>query len=124
MNMPRTAVLFGLLLVIEGVGFYLGTATKSFTALIPAVIGLPILFLGCVAFNASARKHAMHLAAVLALVGFLAALGRMVQAGVSFSPAGTLVLLMAILTGIFLVLCIRSFVDARRRRDQPPVSVS
>ena len=55
----------------------------------------------------------------LATLGLLAALGRMAFAGLSFSPAGISVLLLALLTGGFLVLCIKSFVDARRRQRKP-----
>jgi peptidoglycan/LPS O-acetylase OafA/YrhL len=118
MNMPRITLLVGVLLVIEGLGFYVGTGTKSITALIPTVVGLPILVLGILAFSASGRRHAMHLAAALAAIGFLAAVGRMVQAGLSVSPASASVLILALLTGGFLVLCVNSFADARRRRRQ------
>ena len=118
MNMAKLTLLVGVLLVIEGLGFYVATGTKSITALIPTFVGLPILVLGILAFNASARKHAMHLAAALATIGFLAALGRLVQAGFSVSPAGASVLILALLTGGFLVLCINSFAAARRRRRQ------
>ena len=116
--MPKITLLVGVLLVIEGLGFYVATGTKSITALIPTLVGLPILALGILAFNASARRHAMHLAAALATIGFLAALGRLFQAGLSVSPAGASVLILALLTGGFLVLCVNSFADARRRRRQ------
>ena len=116
--MPRITVAVGVLLVIQGIGFYVGTSSRSMTALIPTFVGLPILVLGIVALSDSARKHAMHLAAGLATLGFLAAVGRMASAGVSVSPAGTSVLIMTLLTGGFLILCIKSFVDARRRRRE------
>ena len=112
-SMPKTTLLVGVLLVIEGLGFYVATGTKSITALIPTLVGLPILVLGILAFNASAKTR-MHLAAAVAAIGFLAALGRIVQAGLSFSPASASVLILALLTGGFLVLCINSFADARR----------
>ena len=105
--------------MLQGIGFYVGTSSNSITALIPAFVGLPILVLGIVALVASARKHAMHLAAVMAALGLLAALGRMASAGLSFSPAGVSVLLLALLTGGLLALCVKSFVDARRRQGKP-----
>ena len=116
MNMPKIAVAVGVLLLIQGIGFYFGTASKSVTALIPSFVGLPILILGVIAFRESARKHAMHLAALLATLGLLAAVGRMASAGLHLSPAGVSLVLMTILTGGFLVLCIKSFIDARRRQ--------
>ncbi|MBM4090655.1 MAG: hypothetical protein FJ276_14725 [Planctomycetes bacterium] len=114
MNMPRVAVVTGLLLVLQGIGFYFGTGATSVTALIPAVVGLPIALLGLVAFKESARKHAMHAAAALAVLGLLAALGRLVTAGWSVSAAGLSLLIMVLLTGGFALLCVKSFVDARR----------
>ena len=51
--MPKITLLVGVLLVIEGLGFYVATGTKSITALIPTFVGLPILVLGILAFNAS-----------------------------------------------------------------------
>ena len=77
MNMPKISLVVGILLVVQGVGFYVGTSSRSITALIPAFVGLPILVLGIVALKESARKHAMHVAAALAMLGFLAAVGRM-----------------------------------------------
>ncbi len=118
--MGRTAMVFGGLLTLEGAGFYLGTGTESWTALIPAFVGLPILLLGAVALNPSARKHAMHAASVLALLGFLAAAGRLISSGnYDFSVAAPLAqLVMAILCGLFFLLCLKSFIDARRRQAE------
>lgn len=120
MNMPKITLVVGVLLVVQGVGFYVGTSSQSITALIPAFVGLPILVLGIVAMKDSARKHSMHLAAALTMLGFLAAVGRMALAGLSISAAGISVLLMALLTGALLVLCIKSFVDARKRQQGQP----
>ena len=117
MNMPKITLLVGFLLLVQGVGFYIGTSFQSITALIPAFVGLPMLVLGILALKDSARKHAMHLASALALLGLLAAVGRVLSAGLSVSPAGGLVLILALITAVFLVLCIKSFIDARRKRD-------
>lgn len=114
--MPKIAITFGFLLIIEGLAFYLGTGTKSVTALIPALAGLPILLLGLVGLVDSLRKHAMHGAAALGLLGVLAPIGRMATAGVSSSPATASQAIMLVLCGAFLVLCVKSFVDARRRQ--------
>ena len=51
MNMPRINVAVGSLLIMQGIGFYVGTASKSVTALIPAFVGLPILVLGVLAYT-------------------------------------------------------------------------
>jgi hypothetical protein len=83
--------------------------------LIPAFVGLPILLLGILACKESARKHAMHAAAALGLLGLLAAVGRIAMAGLSFTPVGASLVIMVLLTGGFVLLCVKSFVDARRR---------
>ena len=57
MSMPRITLLVGVLLVIEGLGFYVATGTKSITALIPTFVSLPILVLGILALHASARTR-------------------------------------------------------------------
>jgi hypothetical protein len=116
MNMPKIAVAVGSLLILQGVGFYVGTASKSVTALIPAFVGLPILVLGTLAFKESVRKHAMHAAAALGILGLLAAVGRIAMAGLRLSPAGVSLVIMVLLTGGFVLLCVKSFVDARRRQ--------
>jgi hypothetical protein len=115
MNMPSISIGVGLLLIIQGFGFYLGTESRSLTALIPAAIGLPILLLGCLALRQTARKHAAHAAAFLAALGLMAAVGRLVSAGIAWSAASASLVIMTVLCGGFVVLCVKSFLDARRR---------
>ena len=116
MNLPKITIAVGVLLLLQGIGFYFATETKSVTALIPAFVGLPILILGCVALKDSLRKHAMHGAVALALLGLLAPIGRIASAGLKFSAAGVSLVLMIVLCGSLLVLGVKSFIDARRRQ--------
>lgn len=116
MNMPKIAITIGLLLILQGAGFYVVTETKSVTALIPTFFGIPILILGCVALKESVRKHAMHGVVALALLGLLAPIGRIASAGFSFSAAGVSLVLMIVLCGGMLILGVKSFIDARRRQ--------
>jgi hypothetical protein len=118
-----TTIAFGLLMIGVGVGGYLLTGRHP-TALIPAAVGAVFVLLGALARNDRLRKHVMHLAAALALVGFvaMAAMGwvklarwaagtepQRPAAVVSQSILGALLL-------IFLILCVRSFISARRAR--------
>jgi hypothetical protein len=118
--MASTSILFGTLLAVLGVVGYVLSGFASVTALIPAFFGVLLILLGLVARNERYRKHAMHAAAALALVGFLATLPRFLQGASAgqMSPAVISQGVMALLTGIFVVLCIKSFVDARRARSQ------
>lgn len=123
--MARLTIGIGLLLILVGGGFFAGVAvlehkTPSVTALIPAFAGLPILLLGLVALKDSLRMHAMHGVAVFSLLGFLLPVGRLgmkLAQGATVPPTIlTSLILMAVLCGILLVACIRSFVLARLRR--------
>ena len=114
----NTTIVFGLLLTVIGFFGYFATGTSSFTALIPAAFGLLLLALGFVARSEAARKHAMHAAAAVALVGFLGALMSLLRtpAGVRSAIAVYSQVAMLLLTGIFVALCVRSFIAARKAR--------
>ena len=116
--MASTTILFGLVLTVLGFAGYFLTGTSSFTALIPAAFGLLLLVLGFIARSEAARKHAMHAAAAVALVGFLGALMSLLRtpAGVRSAVAVFSQAAMVVLTGLFVVLCVRSFIAARRAR--------
>jgi len=116
--MASTTIVFGLVLTVLGVAGYFLTGTSSFTALIPAIFGVLLLALGFVARNEGARKHAMHAAAAVALVGFLGALMSLLRtpSGVRSAAALYSQLAMVVLTGIFVALCVKSFIAARRAR--------
>jgi hypothetical protein len=106
-------------LVAIGVVGYVATERQSATALIPAFLGLLLLALGWLARNDVYRKHAMHAVAVLALVGLLGTIGGLIRLlGGATTPAAIAQGLTAVLTGVLLALCVKSFIDARKRRAQ------
>jgi uncharacterized membrane protein HdeD (DUF308 family) len=115
-------MIFGILLALLGIGFYLATDMVSPTALIPSFFGAALIVLGLVATKDKLRMHAMHGAALLGLIGAVIPVYRVIKSltgeGTINMVAVTEQVLMAILSGAFLVLCIKSFVDARRRRRQ------
>lgn len=123
--MPYITIVTALLLTALGLIGYFGSAevSPSKTALIPAAFGLVLLLTGLVALRDQLRKHAMHAAAAVGLIGLLAAGGRgVMKIGVLFSGDPTvnkrpivMILLMAAVCLIFMALCIKSFVAARRR---------
>ncbi len=119
--MPSITVSYALALIVLGVGGYFATGQVSVTALIPAFFGLPILLCGFVARQDRWRKHAMHGAVALALVGFLGSARGLPGAlswlggGAVARPAAVIAqALMALLSLAFLAVAIRSFVLARR----------
>ena len=119
--MAKTAITVGLLLMLLGIGSYIGSGRSSFTALIPSFIGLPIFALGLVALNEMRRKHAMHGAILFGLLGFLGSLRfaskwPALLSGQSneSSTAPLAGLAMAIICLVFIVSCVKSFIAARR----------
>jgi hypothetical protein len=118
--MAPVSIVFGLLLIGLGLAGYFGTDTTSPTALIPAGFGAALLLLGLLALNERLRMHAMHLAAMVGLLGVIGALFRPIQMWASGAELKTNALvsqlLMALLCAVFLGLCVNSFIQARRRR--------
>jgi len=118
MNVPSLALLFGSLLVLTGVGGF--AAFRSPTALIPVVFGVLLGACGLVARKENLRRHAMHAAAAVALVGFLPSAPGLLGipdllAGEAARPAAVVLRsVMALLCLGFLVVAVRSFVAARR----------
>lgn len=120
--MASTTMVFGVLLTLLGLTGYFLTGTSSVTALIPAIFGLLLLALGAVARSESARKHAMHAAATVALVGCAGALFSLMRTPAA--PRSAMAVFsqgaMVVLTAVFVGLCVKSFIDVRRARAGKP----
>ncbi|MBF4550753.1 hypothetical protein [Pseudoclavibacter sp. VKM Ac-2888] len=126
--MPLLTILIGAALVVTGAIAYFVSDTSSLTALIPAAVGLLLVIAGLIARNPKLRKHAIHGALAVALLGALGSLMNVAQLGDLF--AGTaerpgavisstvmLVLLVALITA-----GVRSFIAARRSRQASAVT--
>ena len=67
---------FGALLILLGVGSYVGTGMTSLTALIPTFFGVPICILGFMERPEQGQKnYPLFGAVMLAILGFLGSLG-------------------------------------------------
>ncbi|HSE94581.1 MAG TPA: hypothetical protein VLD61_01740 [Methylomirabilota bacterium] len=120
--MASTTIGFGIALILVGLGGYVGSSAP--TALIPAVLGMLLAVLGILARRPAWRKHVMHGAAVVGLVGTIGGIPGVIGllrvlggADLARPRAAVLQTAMAVLSGAFLALCVRSFVAARRGRD-------
>ena len=112
--MPKSTLVFAALLIILGVGAFLWSGSR--TALLPAYPGLVLAILGglALAFE-SGRRHLMHVAAVVALLGTLAPAATLGIRAAQMSPlALTVNIGMLVLCGGLLALMVRSFLAARR----------
>lgn len=126
--MPFTTIVCGVLLILLGLGGYLYGMTDggsaSLTALIPALFGLILAALGAAAQKSeNLRKHIMHGAVVIGLLGFLATASSFLKipallAGTAERPAAVFSqIIMALICLVFVILCVKSFIDVRRARE-------
>ena len=122
--MANTTLIVGALLIVIGLVGYFGTETESMTALIPAGFGIALGLLGLLARAESRRKHAMHAAAVLGIIGFLGSargltlLPQLLGDGDVERPLAVWAqYTMAVLCLLFVALCVRSFIAARKARQ-------
>ncbi|MGA8938846.1 MAG: hypothetical protein WB439_06750 [Acidobacteriaceae bacterium] len=123
--MSRITLYFGAVLTGIGIYFFIATGSTHPTSLIPVWFGLALAIFGMLANSKepSKRKLYMHIAVTVGLLGFLFP-GFMAAKDLIKShsdqlplahPAATHEqLLMAILCFIFVLLCVRSFITARR----------
>lgn len=121
--MPLITIVTGSLLSLLGILGYVSSDTRSLTALIPLAFGTLLEFCGVLALRPQLKAHAMHGASALALLGLLgSAMGAvsfvrlMTGAAVARPLAAQIQAAMFVICLVFLVLCIRSFREARRRR--------
>lgn len=126
--MAKVTLVFALLLAVLGLVSYFGTGSQHPTALIPTWFGLALGIFGFLAIspNESRRKLFMHINVTIGLLGFLGAAGRAIQ---SYGHARSLGLepdrialeaqgAMAGLLLIYVLMCVKSFIEARRSRQE------
>lgn len=122
MNILKLSINIGILLALLGILSYILTDFASFTALIPAFFGIMFTVLGYVGKKSErTRKHAMHAALLLALLGLggsfsglIALIGALFGTVPERMTAAISQAIMAVLCIIFLVAGIKSFLDARK----------
>ena len=122
--MAKVTLIFAVLLVVLGLAGYLGTGSQYPTALIPTWFGLALGVFGFLAMSPSEsrRKLFMHINVTIALLGFLGSAGRAVVAYLHAKSAGLepneialgSQIAMAGLLLVYVILCVRSFIAARR----------
>jgi hypothetical protein len=79
--MPLITISIGVLLMLQGAGFYIASDTGSWTPAIPAIPGVVFFICGYIALLApKARKHVLHVAMLIAALGMVMALIRGVPA--------------------------------------------
>ena len=121
--MATTTIGFGIILIVLGAGGYIYSGMTAPTALIPAGFGILLAVFGAMAKDESKRKMAMHIAVTVGLIGFLGTasglmgVASMLSGGTVARPAADVSkAIMAMLMAVFVGMCVRSFIAARRAR--------
>lgn len=125
--MAKLTLVLAVLLVALGLIGYIGTGSLHPTALIPAWIGLALGIFGFLAIspNERRRKLFMHINVTIALLGFLGSTAEAIRGYVHATSRGlepdqialaSKVTLAGLLL-IYVILCVRSFIAARRSRQ-------
>jgi hypothetical protein len=120
--MPTKTIVCGAILIAVGVIGFFVTGREQPTALIPAILGFFIALSGFLALKKEKlRKHMMHAAAGLSLLGVLAtargafALPTLLGGGEVARPAAVIAQSITFLVLlVFLIICVRSFIAARK----------
>ena len=110
------------MLIVFAVFVSAASGSRSLTSYIPAMLGLPILFLGLVAFAApSKQKLVMHLNVVIGAIVFLSGLSV-----IGSLASGTLLtssfwanlsrLFLSISGALYLTFCVKSFVFIHKQK--------
>lgn len=121
MNITKIGINTGIILIALALLGYLGSGMESWTALIPAITGVPILLSSLLAKNPNKLKLGMHIAVTFGLLGFLAPLGRIIPTAMKggFGQLSTgCMIAMSLVSAIFVVQCIKSFKAARQARSK------
>ena len=123
--MPKLSINIGVLLVILGFFSYIATEMVSLTALIPSLFGFVFIGLGLLSKKSdNLQKHSMHAAVLLALLGLGGSFTGLRQIivvllggdmPVRFTAAASQAV-MAVLCILFVILGVKSFIDARKAK--------
>jgi hypothetical protein len=122
--LAKVTLVFAVLLVALGLIGYVGTGSQHVTALIPTWFGLALALFGLLAMSPieSRRKVFMHINVTIGLLGFIGGAVEAIRGYMHAKSAGLAPdeialaskLTMSGLLLVYVILCVRSFIAARR----------
>jgi len=124
-TMAKLTIGCGILLILLGIVGFVSTGNAHPTALIPGVFGLLLAVFGTLAKTEDSKKRMlwMHIAVTVGLLGFLFTIPGFIDVirmargiAVRRPAAAEEQAVMWVICGIFVALCVRSFINARRSR--------
>lgn len=124
MTLAKLTIWFGVLLAAVSLCFWIAIGRTETAALHPAGIGVLLIICGLLANTENPKKRMlwMHIAVTLGLIGFLSTGIRAVielakGTAMSINPTGFEErVVIALICLIYVALCVRSFIAARRAR--------
>ena len=117
-EIPQFTQIVGGALVLEGVGFYLGTGMESMTALIPVLSDCLSCFLASwrdVCLNAGNCSHIAVTFGLICALGGLMGIASLVQGDMGGSTYAQLIML--VIGSVYTFACVQSFIHARKARE-------
>ena len=124
--MAKLTIVVGLILVVLGVAVFVATGSHAPTALIPAYFGILLGILGMLANTPDSKRRMlfMHIAVTVGLIGFIFPGWRGMGDLITQMHGQTVLrpvamkeeLAMAAICLVYVMLCVRSFISARRLR--------
>ena len=119
LTMEKISLIYGLFLILWGAGVSYFSASNSITSYIPSMFGLPILLFAILTLLfPNKKKLLMHIVVTFGLIIFLGGLDFFRSLGNPFESfwADSSKLMMLITGFIFTLLCIKSFIFARKNK--------
>tara|TARA_B100001057_G_scaffold57614_1_gene51067 strand:+ start:1821 stop:2249 length:429 start_codon:yes stop_codon:yes gene_type:complete len=123
MTMEKLSIFYGLFLIFWGIVISFLSGSNSFTSYIPSILGMPILVFSYLSIKfISKKKMFMHIVVLFGLIIVIGGLDflRSLISGYAFENFwADISKLMMLLTGLFFVYqCVRSFIHARKVKEQ------
>jgi hypothetical protein len=121
--MSSTTLAFAFVYLVLGIAGFVLTGSTHKTALIPCIFGILFLVFSLLARKDNLRKHVMHAAVLIALLAFLGTARSLPHLpelfnGTAEKPASIITQsLNAGLSLLYIILAVRSFIQARRARS-------
>jgi hypothetical protein len=130
--MAKVTLLFAAMLIALGWAGYAGSGSQHPTALIPAWFGVALAVFGALAMSRSEKRRMlfMHISVTIGLLGFVGGTVEAIRGAVKATDASRLAEanylipaemskeLLACLMLMYVLLCVRSFISARRKTPQ------
>ena len=120
-SIENIAMIYGIFLIVWGIGVTILSDSQSITSLIPAIFGLPIIILSFFAKKFPDRKKLlMHIVVLIGLIIFLGGLDLirgLIQGNIFVNLWASSSKFMMIISGlVFTILCIKSFIFNRKNK--------